>query len=528
MSRRTFHYLILVALLAVAGFVRLWNLETNPLWYTDETNYIILARNIGQTISLANAPHKALLFPFATDAVPHPPLYFVLNGLLMRAMGDGVLTGRMLSAVAGLLSMGLLFRGTLRLFGLKAAAIAALLFAFHYPSVFFLRWGMPYNLAMFFVIGSFWAMAESQRRKNSTRWQTLALLLCGLGSLSAFFALPILCFLTLLMAWRGRRRPLSLIGSLMAGWLPFAVFVAYGVLQRGGNFWGDFMALGARASGSAGFLGGLDELGMQLARLLTGSRLRQIGPTGEFEFWSVDPAYPVGIVGLIWIFWRARSRRWIVLFFFFAALPVMLKRAGDPEIKYDEVMFLFLIHLGAGVAVSASSRTLHRLSRKRKLLAQTPMGAAVVMIAVLAGLRLWQIATHLPSRFETYGSVRNNEDAIELARQVNARVSEDDLVIAPERIDFLLKGKVANVYQAVAFVHGYTTWHLNIEPSRWAFQPDYRKARMIILDATDVALVLQPNNPNMPQLAEELNSARWRLHETGEYLIFEPTPQNVY
>lgn len=517
MKRDLRRQLLVLVFLLSAAFVRLWNLYDNPRWYTDETNYIILTRNIGLTYSLTDAPHKALLFPFATDAVPHPPLYFMLNGLLMRFMDAGILSGRMISALCGLVCAYLLFRATRRLFGPFAAWVAAGLFAFHYPSVFFLRWGMPYNLSMAFSIVGFWAMAEMQRQPRRIKWPALALIAAGLSATSSFFGLPILIFVSTCLLFRMRRKPLVLASIALVGWLPLVAFLALGFETRGASFVHDFLALGARASGGGSIESSISAFFVQLGRLLIGTRLRP----PDYQIWPIDPVYIAGSVGLIWIAIQAKGRRWIALYFAFAAFPILLKRGSDPEIKYDEVMFLFLLYLGAGALAAVLK---HRFGHKRQIAKAVVIAFSATAIAILGGLRVWQTVTHLPSRYEFVGSVNSASDAHQLAAWINERVNEDSLIIAPERVDFLLRGRVTNLYQSVAYTTGSTQWHENIEPWRWAFPADFHQAQFIILDFTDRAIVLQPNNRNMDVLAASLFSPEWRMvAEIGEYYVYQKT-----
>jgi len=140
----------------------------------------------------------------------------------------------------------------------------------------------------------------------------------------------------------------------------------------------------------------------------------------------------------------------------------------------------------------------------------------------MAGIRLHEVATRLPSRYEAVGSVLDIDDAYALAAWINARTDDSDLIVAPDRVHFLIRGRVTSIYQSVAYVCGSTTWHENIEPWRFAFPCDYRQARFIVIDHTDRAIVIHPANPNMNYLADELNSGRWAVAlELGEYWALE-------
>ena len=314
--------IILVAAFAlIAIFVRFYRLDENPLWYTDEANYITLSWQLGQGVPFNEAAHKALIFPFATDAVPHPSAYFSVSGMTMRVLGKTVLAGRALSGALALMSTILLYGAVRRLWGKMAAIVAAGLFTFHLPGVLFLRWGMPYNLCMACQIASFFSLTLGQRGKRRDVWNAAALVLAGLAAVSAFFGVITFCFVALLVGIRLRRRPVFLLAGLILAAAPFAVFLLLGLQIRGAGFWNDFLALGFRASGAGGMSDRFIALFNQIIRM---AFLR-------------DGVYTVGLAGLIWIAISNRKRRWVPLYFLFAALPVLLKRDNDPAIKYDAV-----------------------------------------------------------------------------------------------------------------------------------------------------------------------------------------------
>ena len=504
---------LILAFAAAAVFVRSWRLTDTPLWYSDETDFIGLSAELGRGVPLTQAAHKALIFPFATNAIPHPPLYFWASGLLMRVFGKGVLAGRILSATAGLISTLLLYGAVRRLWGGLAASVAAGFFAFHLPSVHLLRWGMPYNLAMGFQIAAFWALARGQRGRQRDWWNAAAVALAGGAAVSAFFGLAALGFVSLLAAVRLRSRPWILLAALAAGWAPIAAFMAVGTVQRGPAFWRDFASLMARGAGAGSLADSLRALGWQIGRLATR-----------------DGVYALGAAGLVWAALRSKGRRWAPACFAVVALPVLLKRGRDPEIKYDETEFLFLLYAGAGAAWAMARRSLcrarrRRLARRGPALRRIDLGAwalALLAIAPLAAMRVCQVSTRLPSRYEQFGSVLSPADADRVAEWINARVTNDDLIIAPDRMYFMLHGRIASLYQSVAYVAGWTTWHKGIERWRFRYPCDFRQARFIIVDRTDRALVLTPANPNMELVAAALNSPDWRVAlSVGEYVVFE-------
>ncbi len=497
----------ILSLCAVA--TRCWRLERNPLWYTDEADFIGFSAQLGAGFPLAEARHKALIFPLATNALPHPPLFFWLHGQAIRLMGRGILAGRALSALTALVSTALLYFAVRRLWGQLAAALAAGLFCFHWPSVFFLRWGMPYNVAMGWEIAAFWALARGTRGVAKEFWNTLGAGFAGAAAASAFFAIPFAAFAAGLAIWRLRRKPLAWLAIAALAALPLGGFMAIGWAARGEAFWRDFQGLAMRGSGGAeGIREAFAALAMQIRLMATR-----------------DGVYIAGLAGLAWTAWQGKRRRWTVLAFLLLAAPPLLKRGRDIEIKYDAPMYLFWLHAGAGALAAQGRRAWLRRAKTvqgRRRLHAAAWLAACGLLAGMAGIRLHEVATRLPSRYEAVGSVLDIDDAYALAAWINARTDDSDLIVAPDRVHFLIRGRVTSIYQSVAYVCGSTTWHENIEPWRFAFPCDYRQARFIVIDHTDRAIVIHPANPNMNFLADELNSGRWAVAlELGEYWALE-------
>ncbi|MCX7015715.1 MAG: hypothetical protein NTW86_24710, partial [Candidatus Sumerlaeota bacterium] len=414
----------------------------------------------------------------------------------------------------GLISTALLYGAVRRLWGGFAAAVAAGLFSFHLPSVHFLRWGMPYDLCMAFDVAAFWALARGQRGRRREAWDATAVVLAGLGAATAFFGVATLAVASAVAALRMRQRKVRLCVALALGWAPILAFFALATAIRGQAFWIDFASLFARGSGG------------QIGAAVSALALQMLGLLAR------DGVYVLGVIGLIWTAWRSKGRRWVAAYGMAALIPVLVKRGMDPQIKYDEVMFLFVLYAAGGAAAAALRNKLRHLSlhgpRPNPALARHLeilfWCGALGTLAMLAAARTRQVCTRIPSNYEKVGSVLSPADANKMAQWVNERVKGDDLVIAGDRVYWMLRGRVANLYQSVAYVSGSTTWHERIEPWRWRFPCDYRQARFIILDHTDRAIVLSPANPHMDLLAAELDSPRFRMvMDIGEYWVFERT-----
>ena len=110
--------LTLAALLFLT--LRLPNLPTTPAWDWDEGVNL----NVSWNLSLGRTVMFSMRYPF----VPHPPLYFLLGGLLTGIFGLSLTILRSFSVLLGLCSLFLLFFVGRRVGGERLGMLSALLF----------------------------------------------------------------------------------------------------------------------------------------------------------------------------------------------------------------------------------------------------------------------------------------------------------------------------------------------------------------------------------------------------------------
>ena len=77
--------------------VRVPQLEVLPHWYWDEGVNL----NVAWNLSLGRARMFAMQYPF----VPHPPLFFLINAVVIRLFGLSLLACRGMSVLMGLISL---------------------------------------------------------------------------------------------------------------------------------------------------------------------------------------------------------------------------------------------------------------------------------------------------------------------------------------------------------------------------------------------------------------------------------------
>jgi 4-amino-4-deoxy-L-arabinose transferase-like glycosyltransferase len=481
---------LLVAVVVLAAFLRLYHLGTNPLWYTDEANYI----GVADFLWKGEVRYGAILYPFATEQLPQPVLFFFLNGIFLRALGVSMFSARLLSALLGIGAIFPLYAIGKRTGGSTVGLLAAFLFTVHFYSVLFLRWGMPYNLSMFFNILTLYFVVGYEDSKRSGMLLAAAGA-AGLSAISSFFGIAAVLFVWLYAAIKDTRRCWRAIAISIA---PLVLFMLWGLSQRGGAFLRDLVGLFIQMTPQG-------TSAVEQAQIFAQAALR---------FASYDFIYYFGIVGLL--LWGGRGR--IISIFFLFLIPLVIKKQGlDPSVKYNAPTYLFCIYLGLAYLMVRVYEIAKQQNARRLLVA-----AFALILAAMTAMRIYQVSTHIASGYESVGSVRSIPDARALADYVNGRTMPSDYVIAPERVYWLLRCRTANLYQAVAHDTGGTTWHYHISATRYAFDCSYKNAKFIILDYTDRAIILHPSNPNMDYIPRMMQEEGWKLvKEIGEYQIFQ-------
>jgi 4-amino-4-deoxy-L-arabinose transferase-like glycosyltransferase len=487
---KKYEKLILAAIIVLAFYLRFYNLATNPLWYTDESNYIGVANHLMS----GEVRYGAIKYPYATEQLPQPFLFFILNGIVIKVLGVSMFSARFLSALIGVVCLLPIFNIGRRLSGPSVGLLAALIFTLHYYSVLFFRWGMPYNLSMLFNIMALYYILRYEESADR-KMMLLAAASAGLSAVSSFYGLASVLFIWLYALIKGLRKNWH---AVLISIIPFVIFAIWGISHRGLAFTRDFALL---------FL----QITPERIALLEQAK---IFARGMLNFVSYDFVYYLGILGLL--LWKGKGR--LLLYYFLFLIPLIIKKQGlDPSVKYNSTIYIFCIHLGLAYLIVRVYKAVEQNYLRKLLL----IVFCVVAISA-AGIRVYQVATHIPSEYEPVGSVKSIEHAKELAAFVNSRVNKEDYVIAPERMYWLLQCKTANLYQATAYDTGGTTWHYGLSPDRFAFDCSYKNASFIILDHTDRTIILHPSNPNMDYIPNRMAEERW--HQTGkigEYQIFK-------
>lgn len=220
--------------LALAALSRLWGLGSPNKLVFDETYYVKDAYTLWkaghelqwQPGDVANfTPSNYLTSP---EFVVHGPLGKWLIGLGMQLFGvDNPFGWRIVTALAGILAVWLLYLVALELFGSKRwALLPAFLLAIDGQAIVISRTAILDGLVMTAVLGGFLLLLKAINRVNPAKWLTWMALLLGAGAAikwtSALFLLVFFAYYTLhTKTWKHLSLlPLALVTYLISwtGW----------------------------------------------------------------------------------------------------------------------------------------------------------------------------------------------------------------------------------------------------------------------------------------------------------------------
>jgi len=153
-------FFILIAIVVVGSILRFYNLEKKPFWYDE----IVTLRESGSP-SLYNALN-------VNYEEKNPPGYIILMYLARKCVGGSEFILRFSSAIAGILSILMIFILTEKLYSYREGLMAA---AFSSVSTFYIYCSQEarmYPLLLLFTLFSvlFWIILIKSRSKNTHAW----------------------------------------------------------------------------------------------------------------------------------------------------------------------------------------------------------------------------------------------------------------------------------------------------------------------------------------------------------------------
>jgi mannosyltransferase len=137
---------LLLFLIAIGSFLRIYKLELQSLW-TDEINTMIES-------DPANSIQKVLL-QLRRGIDPHPPLYFLLVHFWFQLVGYSAFTARLFSGVVGIVAIPAMYVLGKELYNRRVGLIAAAFTTFNFYNIFYSQEARGYILAFLLTCISF-------------------------------------------------------------------------------------------------------------------------------------------------------------------------------------------------------------------------------------------------------------------------------------------------------------------------------------------------------------------------------------
>lgn len=547
---KSFRYASIFIILLIALALRLPNLERIPYWYWDEG----VNMNIAWNLVNGRALWFSLKFPF----MPHPPLFFMMGGILLKIFGNELVVMRALTACCGILTTILIYFLAREFFNERIALLSAFLFAIYPVAIYWNRMAFANNqltLLILLAMYSFWKYVHECRftNKKADRWLYMGSLFTGLAMITGLFGFFLMLSIFIILKDYREERVKAILLSLILPAVFFALMLALMpkefihdtifTLKRFGITFNSFLILSLisiliyllrkKVIGTLIHLKSLytnlaydsvllpresklpqDErestakrrlrsnavLFLILLNLLAGITL--IRPfNDEILFNGVDYFW-LGIFGLFMI--KARDAREFLLAFFLPLFILTFFLTG----RTDHLIIPLLPFLCLGLAIF--------LKEIYNYLSSFSIHSLVILILLSCPLPF--VLYHDASSF-ILGENLIHEDIggrIEVAGFINPRVGPKDLVITDSHLGRFINSRTSVLLQSIAARgRGIAYMASDYGPERFEFDPSHGNARFIVI-TPEVTEWLSEHDEEML-----LEIQKWPTHSVGGYIIYE-------
>ena len=134
---------IILAILALAAFLRLYNLGNESLWLDEAVNVLLCKEGPGSVIDVC------------VDDGVHPPFYFLLLNLWILIFGQSEVAIRLLSALLGIIAVFLTYKVGCEVCNRRVGLIASLFLAISSFAVYYSQEVLPYSMLLVLTLLSF-------------------------------------------------------------------------------------------------------------------------------------------------------------------------------------------------------------------------------------------------------------------------------------------------------------------------------------------------------------------------------------
>lgn len=439
------HLLLLIFVILVASFVRIWNLESNPAWYTDEGTHIEIARHLinGKTQYLGIAESYLI--------AARLPLFEHLLAFWLRLTGVSMLSLRILTSFCGVLTVALVYRLCRQATSNPRFALyATALFAVYPQAVIYSRFGFSYNLLTPLILLGIYGLVRHHQSGNA-KSAIFAGLMFGVATLSDFIAFAFLPSALLIAFFTNRRHIFYIILIMVA---PFMVYAAIELRIHPDIFLHDVSCTLSRTGGLPLDLQ-IENLTKNIAVLMT-------------ETWWI----PLGAVGLLCL--HPLSFR--VMLILLVILPILI--SGRTVALYNlsayyMIPFLPFIAIGIASLIAFIEQVIHKQS---KLIANLTASTLIAGIFIVA---LWGLVADIRYGFQIgiEQFLIDADEAHQIEDYIIDYAKEFDLIITSPTLAWMFDAQVTD-FQIASLTSQSDSVHFpaSLYPERFAYEVNYRKA----------------------------------------------------
>jgi 4-amino-4-deoxy-L-arabinose transferase-like glycosyltransferase len=499
--------------LIAAGLLLLWallflpNLRTNPNWYGDEGEWMEKSWTFIHGTPRVGPIINDFVFPYS-----YPPLYMLVNGVLLRVFGNDIVVARSLGAVTALAAAAILFWIGARLRDRSFGFLCAAAFLMYAEANMNFRWVRSHPMAGTLALAcvGFLVRYVQEKRLRDAVW---AGVFCALATATNYFTYPLIGAVILTVAvvnWRHAPLAAACAGAFGAGFV-LRYCAVYG--------WGELMAQVGRLTSVASnevrltFFGEVERF-LSNVWALGFKTPTQIGPRGweGKDYWLM-----IATAGFVFLpVTKAKwLRAWVPFWLLVLMYGVFKKLNNVPLFFYPATVFLPLMAVGFAGVVTWAGEGLKRLG--------APGGRALPAVALVlfAWPSLQGAWGHFDSKIDLW-TQRSATEAEAAMKYVNEHTQPGDFVIVPKQIYWLVK---ADKKSMLTFCARYERV-LNDMPVPVAIPQDqywfdcrYQNAKYVVMDSgvdaasgrpVGIDIVYTAGLVGVPERVQAMLDAGWK------------------
>lgn len=484
--------LVLAVVVLLSIILRFHSLEVAPGWDFDE------GYNMRYSLDLLQG--KILWFAIKYTFIPHPPLFFIAYAFVIKMLGVGVYTLRLLTASYGVLTTVVLYFTGRELFNPRIGLLASFIYATAPETVFWNRIGFANNQ---FILLSALALYYIARYSKTleTRHLYLCCLFTGLSIITEYTGLFNLAALVLFLNQYHRKDTLK---AVVLSLIPVALLLAFMLYHSPEYLLFDlkyqinrFTSTGKAivgliaAYGLYKYRGLISDFYRPISNAISQDLLVYVAVGSLFSLYVREADFWHGLTYLVFMSFfglcfmppflieKDRERRLLLLFLLSNLLSLFVLDRLDHMIM---VIYPFTSIAIACMLQGAYEKSMAELPWIMKKLGIIPSRKTMLALSFYPLLVLLCSSTYLFLLGNTTTQSLERDQAV--ADYVNQRAGEGDLVLAYSWMFPLIKqARVGLLTQSIAYEGIPIAYYSGDFPKdRFAFNTSYRKARLLVAD----------------------------------------------